>query len=138
MAGQAGFFDTDERLAALSAAGDPLERLSAVVDFELFRPELEAALVRRARQPAAWPGGEAVNLQDADCVLAEREKPLRLEMSFEKALARFGQADPAELPDRCKLGRKAGGRSPPAARVDGKGEGDQNRRRKPGPPVPTG
>ena len=26
MAGQPGFFDTDERLQALSAAGDPLER----------------------------------------------------------------------------------------------------------------
>ena len=39
MAYQPGFFDTDERLRALSAAGDPLERLRAVVDFELFRPE---------------------------------------------------------------------------------------------------
>lgn len=46
MPGQAGFFDTDERLRALSAAGDPFERLVAVVDFELFRPELEAALPR--------------------------------------------------------------------------------------------
>jgi len=31
MAGQPGFFDSDERLAWLSAAGDPLERLAAVV-----------------------------------------------------------------------------------------------------------
>jgi hypothetical protein len=28
MAGQPGFFDSDERLKALSAAGDPLERLA--------------------------------------------------------------------------------------------------------------
>ena len=35
---QRGLFDVDERLAALSRAGDPLERLSAVVDFALFRP----------------------------------------------------------------------------------------------------
>lgn len=49
MAGQAGFFDADERLRALSAAGDPLERLKAAVDFELFRPELEAALHRADR-----------------------------------------------------------------------------------------
>ena len=35
------FFDTDDRLRALSEAGDPLERLSKVIDFELFRPELE-------------------------------------------------------------------------------------------------
>jgi transposase, IS5 family len=29
MAGQPGFFDRDERYAALSAAGDPLERLTS-------------------------------------------------------------------------------------------------------------
>jgi IS5 family transposase len=30
----------------LSAAGDPLERLARVVDFELFRVDLEATLSR--------------------------------------------------------------------------------------------
>jgi transposase, IS5 family len=49
MAGQPGFFDGDERLKALSAAGDPLERLAKVVDFEVFRGELEAALSRSDR-----------------------------------------------------------------------------------------
>jgi hypothetical protein len=33
MRGQAGFFDVEERLTELSAKGDALERLSAVVDF---------------------------------------------------------------------------------------------------------
>jgi len=37
MRGQAGFFDVDERLKQLSAKGDSMERLNAVVDFELFR-----------------------------------------------------------------------------------------------------
>ncbi len=37
MSGQPGFFDLSDRYEALSAAGDPLERLSAVVDFEVFR-----------------------------------------------------------------------------------------------------
>ena len=46
MSGQRGFFDLDERYAALSRAGDPLERLAGVVDFELFRPALDAALNR--------------------------------------------------------------------------------------------
>src|SRR4029077_17099134 len=46
MAGQPGFFDGEERLKALSAAGDPLERLSRVVDFEGFRDALEAVLSR--------------------------------------------------------------------------------------------
>ncbi len=40
MAGQPGFFDLSDRYEALSAAGDPLERLAAVVDFEVFRGPL--------------------------------------------------------------------------------------------------
>jgi IS5 family transposase len=46
MVGQPGFFDSAERLHWLSAAGDPLERLAAVVDFKPFREELERALRR--------------------------------------------------------------------------------------------
>lgn len=53
--GSAGFFDTDERLQWLSAACDPLERLVAVVDFELFRPELDAALSRSDRAKGGRP-----------------------------------------------------------------------------------
>jgi IS5 family transposase len=60
MAGQRGFFDTDERLQWLSAAGDPLERLAAVVDFELFRPELDAALGRGNRAKGGRPAYDAV------------------------------------------------------------------------------
>ncbi len=43
---QAGFLDVDERLKELSAKGDDLERLMAVVNFELFRPELARAVPR--------------------------------------------------------------------------------------------
>jgi IS5 family transposase len=46
MRGQAGFFDFDERLKDLSAKGDHLERLNAIVNFELFRPDLEKAVPR--------------------------------------------------------------------------------------------
>ena len=47
MAGrQPGFFDVDERLRELSAKGDDLERIAALVDFEAFRPELERAVPR--------------------------------------------------------------------------------------------
>jgi len=60
MVGQPGLFDTDERLRALSAAGDPLERLAATVDFELFRPELEAALARADRSRGGRPPYDAV------------------------------------------------------------------------------
>jgi IS5 family transposase len=60
MASQLGFFDVDERYAALSAAGDPLERLAAVVDFEIFRPVLDAALVRSDRSRGGRPPYDAV------------------------------------------------------------------------------
>ena len=55
MAGQLGFFDLEDRLAALSAAGDPLERLSAAVDFEIFRPALKRALRRSDRSKGGRP-----------------------------------------------------------------------------------
>src|SRR6516164_6679767 len=55
MRGQAGFFDVDERLKQLSAKGDSLERLSAVIDFELFRADLERALPRSDRAKGGRP-----------------------------------------------------------------------------------
>jgi transposase, IS5 family len=60
MTRQPGFFDADERRKALSAAGDPLERLAAVVDFELFRADLEAALARSERTKGGRPPYDAV------------------------------------------------------------------------------
>jgi IS5 family transposase len=53
-------FDLDERYAALSSAGDPLERLALVVDFELFRPQLEGALARSDRARGGRPPYDAV------------------------------------------------------------------------------
>jgi IS5 family transposase len=60
MRGQPGWFDLDERYMALSAAGDPLERLALVVDFEVFRPELDAALDRSDRAKGGRPPYDAV------------------------------------------------------------------------------
>jgi hypothetical protein len=37
-------FDVDDRLKRLSDLGDQLEAFATAVDFEVFRPELEAAL----------------------------------------------------------------------------------------------
>ena len=44
MQGQAGFWDIDERYVRLSEAGDPLEKLNAVVPWEVFRKSLSKAL----------------------------------------------------------------------------------------------
>ena len=60
MAGQPGFFDAEDRLRWLSASGDPLERLRATVDFEVFRAELEAALPRADRSRGGRPPWDAV------------------------------------------------------------------------------
>jgi transposase len=60
MTGQPGFFDAEERLRWLSACGDPLERLRAVVDFEAFRGELEAALPRADRSRGGRPPYDTV------------------------------------------------------------------------------
>ena len=60
MAGQPGFFVADQRYASLSAAGDPLERLAAVVDFELFRGDLEGVLERSDRARGGRPPYDAV------------------------------------------------------------------------------
>src|SRR5687768_15331259 len=50
-----GLFDLEERLTLLSAKGEDLERLAAVVDFELFRPELERAVPRADRSKGGRP-----------------------------------------------------------------------------------
>jgi len=41
---ETGFFDLPDHLKRLSDAGDPLEEMARVIDFEAFRPALEAAL----------------------------------------------------------------------------------------------
>ena len=46
MASQLGFFDVDSRLRELSAKGDDLEHISALVDFEVFRLDLVRAVPR--------------------------------------------------------------------------------------------
>jgi transposase, IS5 family len=46
MRGQAGFWDIDERYVRLSEAGDPLEKLNALVPWDVFRKPLTKALKR--------------------------------------------------------------------------------------------
>ncbi len=58
--GQAGFWDFEDRLRQLSERGDPLEKLAATVDFELFRPDLTAALGPRDPAKGGRPGFDPV------------------------------------------------------------------------------
>ena len=60
MARQPGFFDVDDWLADLSAKGDDLKRLNAVVDFEAFRSDLEQAVPRKDRSKGGRPAFDHV------------------------------------------------------------------------------
>ncbi len=60
MAQQPGFWDVDHRLQELSAHGYPLEKLSATVDFEMFRADLIAALGGRDQAKGGRPGFDSV------------------------------------------------------------------------------
>ena len=55
-----GFWDVEERLRELSAQGDPLEKLAATVDFEIFRADLVAALGPRDPAKGGRPGFDSV------------------------------------------------------------------------------
>ena len=55
MVRQSGFFNVEERLRELWAKGDDLERIAALVDFGLFRPELERAVPRSESRKGGRP-----------------------------------------------------------------------------------
>ena len=48
---QNSLFDLQNRYASLSEAGDPLERLNAVIDWEIFRPILDRIGLNAANTP---------------------------------------------------------------------------------------
>ena len=63
MLAQRGFFDLDARYAAVSAAGDPLEKPGGLIDFEIFRSALDRALKRSDGSTGGSPAdgrGDAV------------------------------------------------------------------------------
>lgn len=57
---QPGFFDIDDRLKALSAKGDALEKLSGLVDFEQFRSLLTQAIPRSDGSKGGRPAYDLV------------------------------------------------------------------------------
>ena len=60
MSGQIGFWDVQDRLSQLSRHGDPLEKLSVTVDFEIFRVDLAKAAPRGDRSKGGRPPFDAV------------------------------------------------------------------------------
>src|SRR4029450_1109988 len=106
MVRQVGMFDVEDRLASLSKKGDDLERLSAVVDFELFRPELEAAVPRADRSKGGRPPFDHVLmfkvliLQTQNNLSDERtEFYLRDRLTWIRFLG-LGLGDPVPAPTR--------------------------------------
>lgn len=52
---QIGYFDEDNRLVRLSEIGDPLEKVASAVDWNIFRPILNAVFLKEARAPGGRP-----------------------------------------------------------------------------------
>ena len=122
MRGQAGFFDVDERLKELSAKGDDLERLNAIVDFEAFRPDLARAVPRSDGSKGGRPPFDHVFmwkiliLQASHSLSDERtEFLIKDRLSFMRFLG-LGLADPVPDANTIWTFREALTR----AKVDGK------------------
>ena len=60
MGRQPGLFDVSDRLRELSAKGDDLERIAALVNFELFRADLERAVPRSDGSKGGRPAFDRV------------------------------------------------------------------------------
>ncbi len=122
MRGQARFFDVDERLKELSAKGDALERLSVIVDFELFRPDLIRAVPRSDGSKGGRPSFDLVFmskvliLQASHSLSDERtEYLIKDRLSFMRFLG-LGLADPVPDANTIWLFREALSR----AEIDGR------------------
>jgi len=59
---QLSFMAEDNRLERLSKMGDPLEKVSGVVDWEIFRPMLEEAFRHEPKGPGGRPAIDRVRL----------------------------------------------------------------------------
>ena len=55
-----GFFDEDDRLKKLSEMGDPLEKISKVVNWEIFRPLLNKAMEKEDRGVGGRPAWDYI------------------------------------------------------------------------------
>src|SRR5579859_42926 len=108
MRGQAGFFDVEERLKELSAKGDALERLSAVVDFELFRDDLERAVPRSDGSKGGRPAFDHVLMFKVLVLQASHSLSDERAGGFdERASSRLTQSLQALDDDLCSIAQRA-------------------------------
>ena len=99
MVRQPGFFDLDGRMRELSAKGDGLERIAGLVDFEIFRADMERAVPRSHGAKGGRPAFDrvlmfkALLLQAMHALSDERcEYLIRDRLSFMRFLG-LGLAD---------------------------------------------
>jgi len=52
---QHGPFQEDKRLLGLSSIGDPSEKLDNVINWNIFQPTLNTALIKEAKGPGGRP-----------------------------------------------------------------------------------
>src|SRR4030042_2128105 len=52
---QRSFFDEQDRLQKISLQGDPLEKLNAIIDWEMFRPQLKRCFKKEPKGPGGRP-----------------------------------------------------------------------------------
>ena len=71
MSQQPGLFDMDERLRRLSDIGDQLEAFGRVIDFEMFRPELDRERLTKAgaMKPGLLPASAEAAVPSLMCTL---------------------------------------------------------------------
>ena len=146
MVDQPGFFDLSDRLRELSAKGDDLERIAALVDFAQFRPELERAVPRSDGSKGGRPAFDRVLmfkvllLQAMHGLSDERaEYLIKDRLSFMRFLG-LGLADPVtgrqhdlDLPRVTQACRRGGAavrsvrRHAACCRLPGDGRSDRGR-----------
>ena len=126
---QPGFFDLDRRLEGLSAKGDPLETINAVVPWESFRAPVEAVTVTKSedrKSNAGRPGYDTLlkfkmvvlqslyNLSDEALEFQVRDR-----LSFMRFLGLELHQLPFQIRRGCGARRRGGGKQ---CRCDGHGQ----------------
>jgi transposase, IS5 family len=106
MGRQPGWFDVDACLRELSAKGDDLERRAGLVDFEVFRSDLERAGPRSAGSQGGRPPFDHVLMFK---VLRLQAMPTLSDERCEYPRPAFLHARPGAWPIRGRMPPRAGG-----------------------------